>query len=309
MSLVIDLDIDKAKYDESVIALGNFDGFHIGHRNIIKKALEIAKEKKIKSSVLIFKQHTNEVFPHFTRRYISSLEDKINVLKNMNIDYIFIIDFTLEFAQLNEKEFMLDFIRDRLNAKTIVCGPDYTFGKSPDANVDKILEFKSKKQIEAFIIDNIIYDKQKLSSTMIRNFIEKGEIKKVNKLLNKNYTIKGSVVHGQKIGTKLGFPTANLNLIFDYIIPAEGVYLTNTLINNEKYLSITSIGTNPTVTDDKKIKIEVFIIDFNKQIYEKTISIEFIEKIRGQIKFNTKEELIQQMNKDLDYAIKYRDSL
>lgn len=307
MSTVIDLDINKSEYEESVIALGNFDGFHIGHRNIVSKAQEIAKEKGVKSSVLLFKQHTNEVFPHFPQYYISSLEDKIDILKEIGVDYIFTIDFTLKFAQLNNEEFMLDFIRDRLNAKTVVCGPDYTFGKKSKGNVDTILSYKKEGKIDAYILDNILYKYNKLSSTQVRAYIENGEVDKVKDLLLYNYKIKGKVIHGFKIGKELGFPTANIELIFKYIVPSEGVYLTNTYLNEEKHLSITSIGTNPTVTDKKDIKIEVYIIDFDKKIYDEIITIEFIKRMRDQIKFDTKEELIDQMNLDLEEALKYKN--
>ncbi len=307
MSTVIDLDINKSEYEESVIALGNFDGFHIGHRNIVSKAQEIAKEKGVKSSVLLFKQHTNEVFPHFPQYYISSLDDKIDILKEIGVDYIFTIDFTLKFAQLNNEEFMLDFIRDRLNANTVVCGPDYTFGKKSKGNVDTILSYKKEGKIDAYILDNILYKYNKLSSTQVRAYIENGEVDKVKDLLLYNYKIKGKVIHGYKIGKELGFPTANIELIFKYIVPSEGVYLTNTYLNGEKYLSITSIGTNPTVTDQKEIKIEVYIIDFDKKIYDQIITIEFIKRMRDQIKFDTKEELIDQMNLDLEEALKYKN--
>lgn len=308
MARVIDLDKENEIFPESVIGLGNFDGIHLGHRNIIKKVISVAKKRGIKSSVLVFKQHTNEVFPHFPRFYISSLEDKIEIFDELGIDLVFIIDFTLKFAQLNNEEFMLDFIRDRLNAHTVVCGPDYTFGKKSLGKVKNLEIYKNNKKIDFYVQDYILHDYKKISSTTIREYIENGEVDKVSNILTKNYSIKGKVIHGFKIGAKeLGFPTANIELSFKYIVPEEGVYITYCYYKDEKYLSLTSIGTNPTVTDNREIKIEVYIINFDKYIYGENISIEFIKKLRNQIKFDTKDALIKQMNEDLREALEYSD--
>lgn len=310
MARIVDLDKENIIQDESVIGLGNFDGIHLGHRDIIKNTIRIAKEKNLLSSVLVFKQHTNEVFPHFPRFYISSLEDKIEILSDMGVDIIYIIDFTKEFAKLNKEEFIFDFIKDRLNASTLVCGRDYTFGKVKDANVSHILEFKEQGKIDAFIVDDFTCKNHKISSTMIRRLITEGDVSTAAKLLGMKYTVKGEVVHGYKIGSKeLGYPTANIKLSFNYLLPKEGVYLTNIYLRGKKYLSLTSIGTNPTVTDNGEIKFEVYIIDFDKSIYGDSVRVEFIDWIRNQIKFNSKDELIEEMNKDLEYARKYEQYL
>lgn len=306
MSRVIDLDIEKFNFERSVIGLGNFDGFHIGHREIIKKVIEISEKENIKSSVLVFKQHTNEVFPHFPRFYISSLEDKIDTLTKLGIDYIFIIDFTMEFAQLTNEGFILDFIKDNLNADILVCGPDYTYGKLSKGTVKELYQYQDQGKIKVFVQDYVKDGDQKVSSTKIRNLILNGNVNQIKELLGENYTITGNVIHGYKIGSKeLGYPTANIKLNFSYIMPGEGVYLTYAYYKNEKYLSLTSIGTNPTVTDNLDIKLEVYIIDFNEEIYGKTLKIEFIEKIRDQIKFDNKEDLIKQMGDDYKFAINY----
>ncbi|WP_282926113.1 bifunctional riboflavin kinase/FAD synthetase [Helcococcus kunzii] len=306
MSRVIDLDIEKFNFDRSVIGLGNFDGFHIGHREVIKKVIEISKKENIKSSVLVFKQHTNEVFPHFPRYYISSLQDKIDTLTKLGIDYIFIIDFTIEFAQLSNEEFILDFIKDSLNADILVCGPDYTFGKLSKGKVKELYQYQAEKKIKVYIQDYVKDGNRKVSSTTIRNLIQNGQVNLIKDLLGDNYTITGEVIHGYKIGSReLGYPTANIKLNFRYIMPGEGVYLTYVYYNDKKYLSLTSIGTNPTVTDNLDIKLEVYIIDFNKEIYGETLKIEFIEKIRNQVKFDTKQELIKQMDSDYQFAINY----
>lgn len=307
MAKVIDLDKDNSIYDESVIGLGNFDGLHIGHRNIIKTTMDIAKKENLKSSVLVFKQHTNEVFPHFPRYYISSLQDKINLLSDMGVDYIYIINFTYEFAQLTKEDFIFEFIQKRLNSNYLVCGPDYTFGKKSLGTTEDIREYVEANKIKACIVDYVKDNDQKVSSTLIRNHIINGEFEQVKTLLDRNYSVKGNVIHGFKIGSsELGYPTANIELNFRYIMPIEGVYLSYLIYEGEKYLSLTSIGTNPTITDNTDIKLEVYILDFNKTIYGEFVEIEFIKFIRYQIKFNSKSELIEKMNEDLDIALEYK---
>lgn len=310
MAKIIDLDLEKFDFDISAIGLGNFDGFHKGHRDIVEKTIKIAKEYNVKSSILLFKQHTNEVFPHFPRYYINSLEDKIEILEEYGVDYIFTINFTYEFAQLTKEEFILDFIRKELNAKYIICGPDYTYGKLSKGTVADLYEMEKTNDIKVFVEDYTMIKDEKISSTTIRKLLYQGRVSEAYKLLNRPYTIRGNVVHGFKIGSKvLGYPTANIETNFRYILPKEGVYLTNLILKNKKYLSLTSIGTNPTVTDSREIKLETFIIDFDKKIYGEEVKIEFLEWIRDQIKFDSKDELIDQMNKDYQYSLKYKKNL
>lgn len=310
MAKIVDLNKSYEVLDQSVIGLGNFDGFHKGHIDIINKTIKIAKEKGLKSSVLIFKQHTNEVFPHFPRYYINSLQDKIDLLESLGIDIIYIINFTYEFAQLTKEDFILNFIKKELKSNNIVCGPDYTFGKSSAGNTNDLLKYQEEKLINVYILEYVMYNHKKLSSTEIRKLLYSGRVSEAEKLLSRKYSIKGNVIHGFKIGSKeLGYPTANIELNFRYIIPKEGVYLSYVVYQNDRYLALTSIGTNPTITDSRDIKIETYIIDFNKKIYGEEISIEFIEWVREQKKFDTKEELIEQMDKDKEYAIKYKNNL
>ena len=310
MSRIIDLNQENGIFEESVIALGNFDGLHMGHRKIVEKTREVAREKGVKSSILLFKQHTNEVFPHFPRFYISSLQDKIDILEELGVDIIFTIDFTLEFAQLNNEEFILGFLRDQLNAQSLVCGPDYTFGKKSKGSVKELYEYRDANLIDVYVESYVMDDDRKVSSTKLRELISSGRVDEISPFLGQNYKMRGRVVHGYKIGSKeLGFPTANISLDFPYIMPDQGVYFTFVYHKGKKYLSLTSIGTNPTVTDKNEIKLEVYIIDFNKQIYGDELVLEFIEKTREQIKFDSKAELIDQMNKDLEYALNYKKSL
>lgn len=300
---IIDLDIDKNKYTEAVVGLGNFDGIHIGHREIMNKVLEVSKEKGIVSSVLLFKQHTNEIFPKMPRMYLSDLQDKIDILDKIGIQRVYLINFTMEFAQLTNEEFILDLIRDRMNARTLVCGVDYTYGKFAKGTIKELYEYQNNSWINLYVVDPKMYDDRKVSSTIIRNLILSGDLKEATKLLGNYYSVRGIVEHGFKRGsTELGFPTANLKFDFPYIMPMESVYLTRNLIDGKLYFSLTSIGTNPTFMDSEEVKFEVFILDFDGDLYGKEIKVEFIEKLRGQIKFNNGEDLVKQMKQDLENA-------
>lgn len=299
MIKVIDLDVEENGFKESVIGLGNFDGVHAGHRTIMYRAIDIAKEKNLESSILLFKQHTNEVFPKMPPYYISSLEDKIEIIDKLGIDKVFIINFTMEFAQLSNEEFILDFIRDRLNAHTLVCGSDYTFGKKSLGTVKELNDYKKEGLIDVSIVDDFFYKDQVASSTIIRSFISQGDFEEATKLLIDPYTIRAKVVHGAKRGSKLlGFPTANLDMSFSYIMPKDALYITLINIDGKNYPSLTSVGTNPTFTDSKEVKIETYIMDFDQDIYGHEVKLSFLKKMRDQIKFYSSDELIAQMRND-----------
>jgi len=303
MVKVIDLDKNTEELEPAVVGLGNFDGIHIGHRQIMDKVMKVAREKNLKSSVLLFKQHTNEIFKKRPSRYLTSLEDKIEILDQIGIEQVFIVDFTFEFAQLTNEEFILKFIGEDLNAKSIVVGRDYTFGKFAKGTVTELKEYDDKDLIDVNVVDPIFYNEDMASSTIIRTAIKEGNVDQVKDLLTHNYWVNGRVVDGEKRGGKiLGFPTANIDLNFNYLIPNDALYLTYIWIDGEKYPSLTSIGTNPTFTDSDDIKIETFIIDFDGNIYGKDVRLEFIKKTRDQIKFDSKEDLIDQMNYDLSQA-------
>lgn len=296
---VIDLDELDSGFEESVIGLGNFDGVHAGHRTIMAKTIELAKKKGVCSSVLLFKQHTNEVFPKMPPFYISSLQDKIDILERIGIDRVYTINFTMEFAQLTNEGFILDFIRDRLNAKTLVCGSDYTYGKKSLGTVKELREYQQAGLIEAYIVDDFFFEGQVASSTQVRSFISEGDFEEATKLLVDPYTISAKVVHGAKRGAKLlGFPTANLETEFSYIMPKDALYLTLLNVDGVDYPSMTSVGTNPTFTTSKEVKIETYILDFNRDIYGKDVKLKFLKKMRDQIKFDNFEDLIKQMESD-----------
>lgn len=306
MIKIIDLDKEENGFSPCVIGLGNFDGVHIAHRTIMQKVMEIANERKLDSAVLLFKQHTNEVFPKMPPYYISSLQDKIDVLDEMGIDKVYIIDFTMEFAQLDNEQFALGFLRDRLNGRVLVCGSDYTFGKKSMGTIKELKQYQEEGLVDIHIVDDFFYHGKLVSSTIIRNLISEGNFEEATKVLGCPYRVRAKVVHGFKRGSKLlGFPTANLDLSFSYIMPKDALYLTLIDIDGVQYPSLTSVGTNPTFTESKEVKVETYILDFNGDLYDKEVKLKFIKKTRDQIKFDSAQDLIDQMNYDKNCAIEF----
>lgn len=283
--------------DETVIGLGNFDGLHLGHQSLIKNVVKISRELNIKSSVILFDTHTNNVIRDSSQNELTSLNDKIEILDSLGIDIIFLVEFSDEFRSMSADDFINRILVKSCNVKAVVVGNDYTFGYGATGNTD-LLRKKSANTYKLFIIDDYNIDLKRVSSSSIRKMIAEGDVSSASDLLGRYYSIKGRVIRGDGRGKKLGFPTANLNLIYNYVIPQDGVYITIIKIGNKRHFSLTSIGNNPTF-DGQAHRIEAYIDNFNDDIYGETIELFFVEYIRPMIKFKSYEELIERMNLDL----------
>ena len=287
--------------DETVVGLGNFDGLHLGHQSLINSVTEISKQMNIKSSVILFDTHTNNIIRDKSQDELTSLDDKIKLLKILGIDIVFIVEFSDEFRSLTPEEFIDCVLIESCNIKAVVVGNDYTFGYKARGNVE-LLKEKAKDNYTLKIIDDYDINHERVSSSTIRKMIGEGEVSAASKLLGRLYSIKGTVIKGDGRGKKLGYPTANLHLDFNYVVPKDGVYVTLVKIKNENYFSLTSIGNNPTF-DGQDNRIEVFIDDFENDIYGESIEVLFLEYIRPMIKFASSEELIDCMNKDFNRLV------
>lgn len=292
---IYDLDNDIKINENYSIALGNFDGIHLGHMQLLKSVINSSINSNLISSVLIFKEHTRKN----STKLLTNLEQKIEIMKELGIKAVFLKSFDKEFMTLTPKDFVEKFLIEKINAKVIVVGIDYRFGYKASGDTQFLLEYSNANQIKLIIENPVLDENKRISSSEIRNFIEEGKIEKANSLLYKEFTIQGKVIHGNKIGSTLGFPTANLELNDNYIIPKTGVYLTKIKINNTEYNGLTNVGYNPTFSGNTNIKIETFIIDFSEKIYDQTVYITFKKFIRDEIKFDKIEDLIEQMNNDL----------
>lgn len=283
------------------VALGSFDGLHIGHLSLVNKVKELAKKHECNSMIFTFKNHPRTVILGENNiDLLMTNREKIDILLSERVDILALKTFDTEIMKMDPEEFVRT-LCDNYSIKGIIVGFNFRFGHKNLGDINLLKKLKEKYNYELYIMDPYIYENDVVSSTRIRKEIVNGNIDLANKMLSRAYSITGNVVHGKKLGREIGFPTANLSLKNEKLIPKIGVYYTNVLVDGEIYKGITSVGNNPTV-NGKELTIETYILDFNKYIYDKEIQIYFIDRIRDEMKFNGIEELICQLKKDKAYA-------
>lgn len=288
------------KFKNAVITIGSYDGVHAGHQQIIQRVNDIAKEVGGESVLITFHPHPRLVLvPDDTSlKLITSVNEKIEVLKHYGIDNVVVVPFTKEFSQQTPLEYIRDFLVKYFEPKRIVIGYDHRFGNKRAGGIEllKELAFSFNYQVEE--IEKHEVDDIAVSSTKIRNALLEGKIKKANSFLNHPFTLTGNVVHGKKIGTEIGYPTANLEVERqNKIIPKAGIYAVYVLFNNARYKAMLYIGNRPTLNGQDQ-SIEVNLFDFNENLYGKTLCVEFIAHVREDAKFDSLEALTTQIAKD-----------
>ncbi|MBW6409729.1 bifunctional riboflavin kinase/FAD synthetase [Clostridium weizhouense] len=302
--VIIENNFGDVQTYNNYVAIGSFDGLHIGHLSLIDKVTEIAKKNEGKSMVFTFKNHPRKfINPKNTLKLLMENDEKEKILNDKGIDILYFADFNEEFMKITPEKF-IEFLYKKLNVKGIVVGFNYKFGYKNSGDIEVLKSLQKKYGYELYIMDPCTYQDDVVSSTRIRRELEEGNVCKAGVMLNRPYSIKGSVVHGRKIGTTvLGFPTANIEYNKNILLPKIGVYYTNVKVNNRIYKGMTSIGNNPTV-NGKMLTVETHILDFNEDIYGVNIEVYFIKKIREQKKFNGVDELIKELHKNKVYAEK-----
>lgn len=300
--IVIDDIIMDNKESDNYVALGSFDGLHYGHLSLVRKTVEVAREKNGKSMVFTYKNHPKTIVkPDSVPKLIMDLDTKLEYLEEENVDIVVLRSFTKEFMSMEAENFIKLLCED-YNVKGIVVGFNFRFGHKNLGNVDVLKNLQKKYGYELYIMDPYTYKGNAISSTRIRNCILEGEVKEATNMLSKPYSIKGKVIHGRHIGRTIGFPTANLEFNEKMVIPGKGVYYTNVKYKDRVFKGITSVGNNPTV-NGKELTIETFILNFDKMIYDEELKVYFIEKIRGEMKFDSVDKLVAQIKKDEDFAM------
>ena len=299
---VIDDIVKVNKEKPNYIALGSFDGLHLGHLSLLKKIIELAKENNGLSMVFTYKNHPKTlVDPENVPKLIMDIETKLDCLKEESIDRVVLKEFTKEFMKIPPEEF-IEILCGNYNIKGIVVGFNFRFGHKNSGDIKLLEKLQEKYGYKLYIINPYTYKDDVISSSRIRKSILKGDVKEASIMLSRPYLIKGKVIHGKKLGRTIGFPTANLEFDSKYVIPKKGVYYTNVEYKKKIYKGITSVGNNPTV-NGQELTIETFILDFKEEIYGEEIKVFFIEIIRDEIKFNSLEELITAIKKDEKFAI------
>lgn len=300
--IIRDTDLKDIQTSDNYIALGSFDGLHLGHLSLIHKVHQEAQKNGGKSIVYTFKNHPRAVLnKENAPKLLMNNDEKAEILQECGIDMLYFQDFDSEFMKMTPKEFV-EFLINKFHAKGLVVGFNYKFGYKNMGDTKLLQELAEEYDFKLFIMEPCIYEDEVISSTRIRKAIEDGEVQKACEMLSHPLRLSGEVMHGRKIGRTIGFPTANLNYDKNYVLPAIGVYYTNIKVNNIIYKGITSVGNNPTV-DGKNLTIETYILDFSEDIYGKNIEVFFIKKIRNEKKFSGIEQLKDQLKKDKSFAL------
>jgi riboflavin kinase / FMN adenylyltransferase len=286
------------------VALGNFDGVHLGHRQLIEKLIEISNENKLKSLLFTFNNHSGLIAKNSKVELLSPLRQKIQLLSQYDLDYLYLMDFNINTANLSPEEFVVEVLIRKLNVKHIIVGFNYRFGKAALGNAKDLEYFGQIYGFSVTIIPPFSYGEEVVSSSLIRNYIKDGDVEYAVNLLGRPYFIAGKVTKGKEKGRELGFPTANVEFQQDVMIPANGVYITKVRINDKMYNSITNVGTNPTFNEQIR-RAESHIFDFNRSLYKHHIEIYFFKKLRDEKKFDNVDRLVEQVKLDMLQSKKY----
>ncbi|MFC1538841.1 bifunctional riboflavin kinase/FAD synthetase [Candidatus Latescibacterota bacterium] len=290
---------------KTVATLGAFDGVHLGHRKIIDKVIECSKKLKLQSAVLTFESHPVSVIkPENTPKLLSTQEEKLEKLKNIGIDSVFVLKFTKSIADMTAEKFITEYLINCLGMKMFIIGYDHKLGKDGVASSEILMEYAQKHNFDLEIVQPIEKEGRIVKSSVIRTYISDGRVDLASQLLGEHYSFSGKVVAGLGIGEKIGFPTANIiPLNKEKIIPGPGVYGGWIEIDNVNKNALISLGPKPTFDIYEKT-IEIHIPDYYGDLYGKTVKVGFVRKLRNIEKFESPEELKQQINIDLENFIK-----
>ena len=296
---------DMGRIEPSCVALGNFDGVHVGHKQLIRAAVSKAKEKGLAGAVFTFSNHTRNLIPGAKPvKNIVYKEEKEALIEELGVDYYFSVPFTQEIMKMSPEDFVRVFLCESLNAKEIFCGFNYHFGFKGAGDTKLLRILGAKYGFHVNEVKAVSVEGDVVSSTLIRNMIMAGEMEECSKYLGRNYDIGGEVVVGNRLGRKIGFPTSNIMIDESMVTPPNGVYVTYCIYNGVKYPGVTNVGIKPTVGAFQK-NMETHIFNFDKELYGKQIKVEFIKKTRDEVKFRSIEELSAQIAKDCSEAKAY----
>ncbi|AIO19103.1 Riboflavin biosynthesis protein RibF [Candidatus Izimaplasma bacterium HR1] len=275
----------------TVAAIGFFDGVHLAHKALINKTVEYGNKHNLKKAVITFDIHPKSILFGLDYFYITPLKRKIEIIQEFDIDYLYVIEFTKEKASLHPHEF-INYYLNGIN--TIVCGFDFKFGVRGSGSVKTLTEHP---EINTIIVDEITYDGYKVGSTHIRDLINSGLVDQIFDVMGDYYSVRGEVIHGAKKGRTIGYPTANIDTN-DYLIPKTGVYVTLTKVQGVWHKSMSSVGHNPTLNCMTDVSVESYLFDFDQEIYGETIELKFIKRLRDELKFDSVEALVAQIDQD-----------
>jgi len=294
--------LKKSKAKHAVVALGTFDGVHLGHKKLLKETVKYARAKKCKSAAITFDPHPQELIcPERGLRLLTTLSEREELIAKARIDALAIIRFSRKLQKLSYEEFIKNYILKGLAARAVFVGYDFAFGKGRKGGAKELKRLGKKYNFRVKVIRKVKQNGMVVKSQIIRKLLSRGDFNKAVKLLDHPYIITGKVVRGAGRGRELGFPTANIKLAKDKLLPAHGVYIGDIFVDSKKYRSVINIGDRPTFPEDKKA-LEVHILHFKKNILGKKVTVYLHKNIRPEIQFSDVEELKKQIRQDIKRA-------
>ncbi|WP_262908096.1 bifunctional riboflavin kinase/FAD synthetase [Chryseobacterium sp. LC2016-29] len=289
---------DYPSHKPLALSLGMFDGVHLGHKCIIDELKKVGSAHHLETAILTFWPHPRFVFnPNEDLKLLNTLDEKTLLMEKYGINNLFLKEFDDEFRNLTGEEFVRQILIDKLNVKYLIIGYDHSFGKNKSGNFELLQKLSKELDFEVEQMEAINIHENNISSTKIRNALLAGNILEANEMLGYSYSVSGTVVHGKKLGRTIGYPTANIETGNIKLLPKKGAYIVEVLVKNQQYKGMLSVGTNPTVNGDK-LTVEVYILDFNGDIYDEEITVKFRDFLHEEIKFEGLEKLIERLDED-----------
>ncbi|MEM7563271.1 MAG: bifunctional riboflavin kinase/FAD synthetase [Pseudomonadota bacterium] len=302
MKLIRDLYNLSRPLSTSAVTIGNFDGVHRGHQRVISQLKQVAEAASLPTVVIIFEPQPIEFFaPQKAPKRLSRFRDKIAFLKEQQIDYLLCLRFDQSLANQTAEAFVNDILVNQLNTRQLIIGDDFHFGKNRQGNFEYLQENSDRFGFQVSATETLIVDGERVSSTRIRKCIQKDDFAAAEALLGRPYSLSGRIAHGQKLGRQLGYPTINIKM-GDKTLIVKGIFAVSVKgIDNRLLQGVASIGTRPTVNGVDTI-LEVYILDFNQDVYGYSVEVEFLHKIRDELKFDSLEELTAHIGQDTEKA-------
>ena len=290
----------------TVLTLGVFDGLHLGHQAIMHEVVERARELGVAPTAVTFDPHPRAVLhPESTPPLLQTFEQRIEGMRFLGIEQVVALEFTRELAALPAEEFVTRFLLDELQARAIFLGQGFAFGRGRSGNIALLRTLAERYGFEADEVGEVELHGRRISSTAIRAALKKGHVNVARRMLGRPYGVEGRVIEGNKMGGKvLSFPTANIDP-HNRVLPAAGVYVTATLVEETWHRSVTNVGVKPTVSDEGKLLVETHLLDFDRSLYGETIRVRFLRRLRGERKFPSLDDLRAQIAHDVGRATQY----
>lgn len=283
---------------DMLLTIGVFDGVHLGHKHLIARLTELARKQGLVSGVVTFRHHPREVLAPQTRLpFLTNLDQRIELLKKEGVEAVITLSFTPELARLSPKEF-LGLLKENLRMRGLVIGPDFALGRNREGDTDALRHLGEEMGFSLTVVPPLKINGEVVSSTAVRKALTEGDMKRVQSLIGRPFSLHGRVVTGDKRGIELGFPTANLDTEAEQALPAEGVYTSRAYIDDQAYPAMTNIGQHPTFGGSQCL-VEVYLLDYEGDLYGRELTVDIIDRLRGEIKFDTPEELKKQIAEDV----------